>query len=124
MLVIYESFLHHQLKNELHQLHMGDKCMFDIVMDVGIIIDPEDIILYTLNGKPSSYHAYKISIQIKLQPICFDNLYSLLCVEELNIIVEASWDRPSEGVINSKFALAVALLKTYCYALYQAIGRG
>lgn len=40
-------------------------------------LDPKEIILYTLNGLPPSYHVFKTSIVTSLQPITLDDLYSL-----------------------------------------------
>ncbi|KAL0920382.1 hypothetical protein M5K25_009513 [Dendrobium thyrsiflorum] len=55
-------------------------------------LDAEDVNLYTLNGLPPSYNAFKIVIHTNLQPLSLDNLYSLLCSEEVNIVTDALRD--------------------------------
>lgn len=45
----------------------------------------EDIILYTLNGLPPIYQAFKTAIRTNLQPLSLDDFYALLCSEELNL---------------------------------------
>ncbi|PKU63435.1 Retrovirus-related Pol polyprotein from transposon TNT 1-94 [Dendrobium catenatum] len=61
------------------------KTIADNLSAAGMNLDQEDITLYTLNGLPSSYNAFKTSIRTMLQPIDLDNLYSLLISEEINI---------------------------------------
>ncbi|KAL0925392.1 hypothetical protein M5K25_003718 [Dendrobium thyrsiflorum] len=53
-------------------------------------IDTEDIIFYILNGLPANYQAFKSAIRIKLTPISLDDLYSLLCSEEVNLATDAA----------------------------------
>lgn len=87
------------IKNELHNLTMHNlsmtqylsaiKAKVDEITSAGATIDIEDIILYTLNGLPSSYNAFKTVIKTNLSPISFDDLYSLLCSEESNQQIEA-----------------------------------
>ncbi|KAH0470888.1 hypothetical protein IEQ34_000611 [Dendrobium chrysotoxum] len=84
-----------QLKSELHQLQKGDKTMVqylseikqkvDAITAAGSTIDPQDILLYTLNGLPPAYNAIKTTIRTQLNPISLDNFYSLLYSEELNL---------------------------------------
>ncbi|KAI0531254.1 hypothetical protein KFK09_000807 [Dendrobium nobile] len=91
-----------QLKNDLHHLSKGDKTMtnylleikskVDLIAAAGCQIDPEDVILYTLNGLPATYQAFKTAIRTNLQPLSLDDLYSLLCMEEQNLIQEAAND--------------------------------
>lgn len=52
----------------------------------------EDVILFTLNGLPSQYQAFKISIRTSLQPIGLDDFYSFLCNKEVNIVAENAKD--------------------------------
>ncbi|PKU60881.1 Retrovirus-related Pol polyprotein from transposon TNT 1-94 [Dendrobium catenatum] len=71
-----------QLKNELHHLTMKDMTMtqylslvkskVDAINAAGSSIDTEDIILYTLNGLPGNYNAFKTSIRINLQPLSLE----------------------------------------------------
>ncbi|KAI0492718.1 hypothetical protein KFK09_026994 [Dendrobium nobile] len=84
-----------QLKNELHQIQMKDRTMqqyldqikkiVDSIATAGSTVDTEDIILYILNGLPTAYNPFKTAIRTSLQPINLDDLYSLLCSEEINI---------------------------------------
>ncbi|KAI0522929.1 hypothetical protein KFK09_005318 [Dendrobium nobile] len=82
-----------QLKNKLHQIQMKDRTMQqylhqikkDNIAAAGSTVDTEDIILYILNGLPSTYNPFKTAIRTSLQPISFDDLYSLLCSEEINL---------------------------------------
>ncbi|PKU76632.1 Retrovirus-related Pol polyprotein from transposon TNT 1-94 [Dendrobium catenatum] len=60
----------------------------DAITAAGSHIEPEDIILYTLNGLPPSYKAFKTSIRTKLHPIHLDDLYALLCSEETNLVAD------------------------------------
>ncbi|PKU86353.1 hypothetical protein MA16_Dca002184 [Dendrobium catenatum] len=88
-----------QLKNELHHLTMKYMTMtqyislvkskVDAINAVGSSIDTEDIILYTLNGLPTTYNAFKTSIRTNLQPLSLDDLYSLLCNVEINLTANA-----------------------------------
>ncbi|KAL0904327.1 hypothetical protein M5K25_026419 [Dendrobium thyrsiflorum] len=89
-----------QLKNELHNITMKDltmqqylnniKTLVDNIAAAGLKIDAEDILLYTLNGLPPSYKAFKTSIRTKVSPISLENLYSLLLSEEINLAAEQS----------------------------------
>ncbi|KAI0498184.1 hypothetical protein KFK09_021425 [Dendrobium nobile] len=61
-----------QLKNELHNISIKNLTMSQYLMEIkslvdriaaaGSTIDQEDIILYILNGLPSSYQSFKTSI--------------------------------------------------------------
>ncbi|KAI0497789.1 hypothetical protein KFK09_021024 [Dendrobium nobile] len=107
-----------QLKNELHQLHMKDRSMVqylseikqrvDVISAAGSTIEPEDIILYTLNGLPSSYNAFKTSIRTKLHLISLDDLYALLCSEETNLAVDARPDNADQLNTHTSFALTAS----------------
>ncbi|KAI0498499.1 hypothetical protein KFK09_019387 [Dendrobium nobile] len=87
-----------QLKSELHHVQKGEKSMVqylseikqkvDAITTAGSTIDPQDILLYTLNGLPASYNAFKTAIRTQLQPISLDEFYSLLISEELSILSE------------------------------------
>lgn len=89
-----------QIKNELHNLTMGNKNMsqylsdikskVDLIAAAGSPIDIEDIIYYTLNGLPTSYQSFKVAIRTNLQSLSLDDLYSLLCSEETIQLAEMS----------------------------------
>ncbi|PKU60409.1 Retrovirus-related Pol polyprotein from transposon TNT 1-94 [Dendrobium catenatum] len=66
------------------------KNLVDQIVASGSTVDNEDIILYILNGLPSSYQAFKTSIRIMLNPISLENLYPLLLSEEINIACDAA----------------------------------
>ncbi|PKU71951.1 Retrovirus-related Pol polyprotein from transposon TNT 1-94 [Dendrobium catenatum] len=84
-----------QLKNELHQIQLKDRTMVqyldqvkkivDSIAAAGLTVDTEDIVLYILNGLPAMYNPFKTAIRTSLQPISLDDLYSLLCSEEINL---------------------------------------
>ncbi|KAL0906248.1 hypothetical protein M5K25_024726 [Dendrobium thyrsiflorum] len=76
------------------------KTIVDNIAAAGSQVDVEDIILYILNGLPSSYNAFKTSIRTSLQPISLDTLYSLLCSEEVDIQSELQREsiHPSDSV--------------------------
>ncbi|PKU64191.1 Retrovirus-related Pol polyprotein from transposon TNT 1-94 [Dendrobium catenatum] len=104
-----------QLKNELHQLQLGDKTMFAYLSDIkskvdaiaaaGSSIDVEDIILYTINGLPYTYNSFKAIIHNHLQPISLDDFYALLCSDELHLTAEAHRDNLQSSTGDSTFAL-------------------
>ncbi|KAI0489219.1 hypothetical protein KFK09_029061 [Dendrobium nobile] len=91
-----------QLKNELHHIQMRNSSMQQYLMQIknlvdniavsGSQLDTDDIILYILNGLPSTYNSFKTAIHTSLQPIDLDTLYSLLCSEEINIQQETQKD--------------------------------
>ncbi|KAI0519459.1 hypothetical protein KFK09_006907 [Dendrobium nobile] len=104
-----------QLKNELHQLQLGDKTMFQYLTDIkakvdtiaaeGSSIDTEDIILYTLNGLQATYQSFKVLIHNQLQPIYLDDFYALLCSEELHISSNNSREHSVTPITDSNYAL-------------------
>ncbi|PKU71914.1 Retrovirus-related Pol polyprotein from transposon TNT 1-94 [Dendrobium catenatum] len=71
------------------------KILVDNIASAGSKIDNEDIILYILNGLPSSYNSFKTAIRTSLNPIDLDVLYSLLCSEEINLQNEQQKDHSS-----------------------------
>ncbi|PKU74220.1 hypothetical protein MA16_Dca021624 [Dendrobium catenatum] len=84
-----------QLKNELHHLQMKNlsmqqyltqvKTIVDNIAASGSKVDPEDIILYTLNGLPAAYNSFKTYIRNSSVLADLDSLYSLLCSEEIYV---------------------------------------
>lgn len=81
---------------------MKDKSMMQYLSEIKSKVDAigfsgsplptEDIILYTLNGLPTSYQAFKTAIRTNLNPISLDDFYSLLSSEEVNLAVESIRD--------------------------------
>lgn len=60
------------------------KSIVNLITASGKPLDTKDIILYALNSLPLSYQAFKTAIYTSLHPINLDDLYSLLCSEEIN----------------------------------------
>ncbi|KAI0510984.1 hypothetical protein KFK09_011600 [Dendrobium nobile] len=98
-----------QLKNELHHIQMNNltmqqyisqiKNIVDNIVASGMKIDPEDIILYILNGLPSTYNSFKTTIRTSPLPIDLDNLYSLLCSEEIHINQDLQKDQSTYDLL-------------------------
>lgn len=59
----------------------------DLIVALGSPINIKDIIFYTLNGLPPSYQGFKIAIHRNLHLLSLNDLYFLLCSEE---IIQAS----------------------------------
>ncbi|KAI0493214.1 hypothetical protein KFK09_027490 [Dendrobium nobile] len=81
------------------------KTLVDNITAVGSYINPEDIMLYTLNGFPPQYQAFKASIQTKHTPISLEDLYSLLISEEINILAESAKYHPPPSSQSVFYAL-------------------
>lgn len=83
----------HQLKNKLHSIvkassSMGEyllqiKEIIDQLALVGSLIDDEDLALFTLNGLPTEYYAFKTTICAKIDLVSVEVLSSLLCSESI-----------------------------------------
>ncbi|KAL0928117.1 hypothetical protein M5K25_002358 [Dendrobium thyrsiflorum] len=107
-----------QIKNELHYLSMKDKSMTQYLLDIkakvdslaaaGAPMDVEDVIHYTLNGLPSTYQAFKTAIRTNLQPLSLDDLYTLLCSEELNLAHETTKELQSLQLSDNTMALTAS----------------
>ncbi|KAI0504199.1 hypothetical protein KFK09_015149 [Dendrobium nobile] len=95
-----------QLKIELHHLQMKNlsmqqyltqvKTIIDNIAAFGSKVDPEDIILYTLNGLPAVCNSFKTYIQNSPIPANLDSLYSLLCSEEIHVNQELLKDTTTD----------------------------
>ncbi|PKU65266.1 Retrovirus-related Pol polyprotein from transposon TNT 1-94 [Dendrobium catenatum] len=87
---------------------MQDKTMFQYLSDIkqrvdaiasaGAPIETEDVIFYTLNGLPQSYNAFKTAIRTRAEPIGLDELYALLCSEEVNISEQTAFRGRTRGM--------------------------
>ncbi|KAI0510566.1 hypothetical protein KFK09_011171 [Dendrobium nobile] len=107
-----------QLKNELHFLSMKEHSMTQYLLEVktkvdalaaaGAPVEVEDIIHYTLNGLPNNYQAFKTAIRTNLRSVSLDELYTLLCSEELNLAHETSKDLRSLQLNGNSTALAAS----------------
>ncbi|PKU84066.1 Retrovirus-related Pol polyprotein from transposon TNT 1-94 [Dendrobium catenatum] len=103
------------LKNKLHFLSMKDKSMTQYLLDVkskvdalaaaGAPVDVEDVIHYTLNGLPNNYQAFKTAIRTNMRSVSLDELYTLLCSEELNLAHETLKDLQALNLAGNKTAL-------------------
>ncbi|PKU69917.1 Retrovirus-related Pol polyprotein from transposon TNT 1-94 [Dendrobium catenatum] len=103
------------LKNELHSLSMKEKTMTQYLLAVkatvdslaaaGSPVDVEDVIHYTLNGLPNTYQAFKTAIRTNLRSMSLDELYTLLCSEELNIAHENLKDLQTLNLAGNQTAL-------------------
>ncbi|PKU85167.1 Retrovirus-related Pol polyprotein from transposon TNT 1-94 [Dendrobium catenatum] len=88
-----------QLKNTLHNISIKNmsmtqylseiKTLVDQIAAAGSVVDNEDIILYILNGLPSSYQSFKTAIRTMITPISLDHFYPLLLSEEINLASDA-----------------------------------
>ncbi|KAI0498944.1 hypothetical protein KFK09_019842 [Dendrobium nobile] len=104
-----------QLKHEFHYLTMKDKTMAQYLLKIktkvdslaaaGAPIADEEIIHYTLDGLPSTYQSFKTSIRTNLQPLSLDDLYTLLCSEELNLAHETARELHSLKISGNSTAL-------------------
>ncbi|PKU61173.1 Retrovirus-related Pol polyprotein from transposon TNT 1-94 [Dendrobium catenatum] len=104
-----------QLKSELHHLQKGVKSMVQYLSEIkqkvdaitasGSTIDSGDILMYTLNGLPPAYNAFKTAIRTQLAPISLDDFYSLLCSEELSLHVDQLIHTSSTTSDDTSFAL-------------------
>lgn len=98
---------HISMENKSMMQYLSDiKSKCDAIITSGEIVNVEDIILYTLNGLPSSYHAFKIVIRTNLQPISLDDFYSLICSEELNLATKNLRACSLQPKIDQNFALS------------------
>ncbi|KAI0519423.1 hypothetical protein KFK09_006870 [Dendrobium nobile] len=103
-----------QLKNELHHLQMNNltmqhylsqiKNIGDNITAAGSKIDPEDIVLYILNGLPSNYNSFKTAVRTSPLPADLDKLYSLLCSKEIHVNQDIQKDQSSSSSASALYA--------------------
>ncbi|XP_020684691.1 uncharacterized protein LOC110101231 [Dendrobium catenatum] len=84
-----------QLKHELHNVSMQNSSMTQYLTDIKKIVDqissaessvdPEDVIIYILNGLPPEYLPFTTSIRTMQGPLSLDTLYALLMSEEIHL---------------------------------------
>ncbi|PKU77959.1 Retrovirus-related Pol polyprotein from transposon TNT 1-94 [Dendrobium catenatum] len=79
------------------------KSLVDNISAAGATIDSEDIVLYTLNGLPPSYQAFKTAIRTKQGPLSLDELYSYLLTEEITFAADSSKAQLSPDVNTALF---------------------
>lgn len=77
------------------------KC--DVIGVYSATLSAKDVILYTLNGLPSNYHAFQTTIKTNHQPINLNDFYSLLCSEELNIATRILKECSIQTTIEQQF---------------------
>ncbi|PKU73369.1 Retrovirus-related Pol polyprotein from transposon TNT 1-94 [Dendrobium catenatum] len=73
------------------------KNIVDNIAAAGSKIDPEDIVLYILKGLPSTYNSFKTTVRTSPLPADLDNLYSLLCSEEIHVNQEIQKDQSTSS---------------------------
>jgi hypothetical protein len=54
----------------------------DKLVSVGVIIDNEEILHIVLQGLPSEFHSYTSAMLTKNEPVCFEELHTLMKTEE------------------------------------------
>ncbi|PKU68032.1 Retrovirus-related Pol polyprotein from transposon TNT 1-94 [Dendrobium catenatum] len=84
-----------QLKNELHNVSMQTMSMTQYLTEIkkivdkisaaGSSVDPEDVIIYILNGLPPAYLSFATTIRTMQNSLSLDNVYSLLISEEIHL---------------------------------------
>lgn len=79
---------------------------------VSVIIDSEDLIIYTVNGLPSAYNIFKTSLRTRSDKLTFDELHVLMKTEESAIEKQSKIEEN-----NSAAHLAMA-------ATFDSQGRG
>ncbi|PKU59041.1 hypothetical protein MA16_Dca028164 [Dendrobium catenatum] len=90
----------------MSQYLLAIESLVDAIAATGSPLDPEEVIFYTLNGLPPKYQSFKTTIRTNLQPLSLDDLYTLLCSEELNFIQETNKDLQNLHLTNPSTALA------------------
>ncbi|KAI0492831.1 hypothetical protein KFK09_027107 [Dendrobium nobile] len=84
-----------QLKHELHNISMQTMSMtqylteikkiVDQIASAGSSVDPEDVIIYILNGLPPAYQSFTTTIRTMQGSLSLDTLYALLISEEIHL---------------------------------------
>lgn len=69
------------MEDHLNQI----KIVSDQLSLSGSLIEDEDLVLFTLNGLPDEYNAFKTTIQARSDPISIATLSALLCSESIYI---------------------------------------
>ncbi|KAI0519492.1 hypothetical protein KFK09_006940 [Dendrobium nobile] len=88
-----------QLTNELQNVSMQNismtqylteiKKIVDQISSAGSTVDPEDVMIYILNGLPPAYQSFTTTVRTMQNSISLDNLYTLLISEEIHLKVAA-----------------------------------
>ncbi|KAI0492290.1 hypothetical protein KFK09_026560 [Dendrobium nobile] len=84
-----------QLKHELHNVSMQTMSMtqyfteikkiVDHIASAGSSVDPEDVMIYILNGLPPAYQSFTTTIRTMQGSLSLDSLYALLISEEIHL---------------------------------------
>ncbi|PKU70375.1 Retrovirus-related Pol polyprotein from transposon TNT 1-94 [Dendrobium catenatum] len=61
------------------------KKIVDQISSAGSSVDPEDVIIYILNGLPPEYLPFTMTIRTMQGPLSLDTLYALLMSEEIHL---------------------------------------
>ncbi|PKU83273.1 hypothetical protein MA16_Dca006674 [Dendrobium catenatum] len=89
----------------MSQYLIAIKSLVDAVAAIGYPLDSEEVIFYTLNGLPPKYQAFKTAIRTNLQPLSFDDLYTLLFSEEINLLQETTKELQNLHLTDPSIAL-------------------
>ena len=119
-----------QLKNDLHNIKKQDQSIQQYLNNIHIKVnslaavgsppDPEDVILYVLNGLPHTYDAFAIAIRTRASSITVDELYALLSSEEL---ILAAKEQTQSTPDPSTFALSRFRGRGRCHYPHSRRGR-
>lgn len=55
------------------------------LLAVSVVIDSEDLVIYTVNGLPQTYNVFKTSLRTRAQNPSFDELHVLMKTEETSL---------------------------------------
>lgn len=77
------------------------KVKISAITTAGSSIDPKDNILYKFNELPPSYQTFKTTIRTTIQLVSLDDLYSLLCNEEIHLANEGIKDQSTTQLNHS-----------------------
>ncbi|PKU72792.1 Retrovirus-related Pol polyprotein from transposon TNT 1-94 [Dendrobium catenatum] len=61
------------------------KKIVDQIASAGSTVDPEDVIIYILNGLPPAYQSFATTIRTMQGSLSLDSLYALLISEEIHL---------------------------------------
>lgn len=70
------------------------------------VIDFEDLVIYTVNGLPSTYNIFKTSLRTRSQTLTFDELHILMKAEETALEKQSKID---ESVNSPNLAMTANL---------------
>uniref|UniRef100_A0A5B7BD59 Retrotransposon Copia-like N-terminal domain-containing protein n=1 Tax=Davidia involucrata TaxID=16924 RepID=A0A5B7BD59_DAVIN len=72
-------------KDTIDQYIQKVKAARDSLAEVSVHIDDEDLLIYTLNGLPSEFNAFRTAIRTRAQPLTLEEMHVLLRAEEQSV---------------------------------------